>query len=325
MSGIEIHDGKASFVSARVSAYHQLGTILPDVFTAETALKEAHLGGWNVRKEALQTVSGMLVPERFASVRTNPHTGETDLLGTVGTKYTPIQNEDNCEILNTLVDESGAHFEVAGALKGGREVFVSMKMPDHMLIGGVDKVDTYISALNSHDGRSAFKLVIAPVRIECSNTQSAALKQATSTFTIRHTKNHSIAMAVARDALGLTFKYIDEFQQEAEKMIQQTMTEAAFAKIIAKSFGAAPKAADTTPQAEKVRTVHADLMSLFTDSPTATQIRGTRWAGYQAVTEYIDFFAPVRTKGDKQEARAIRALGETGVALKARAFDLLSV
>lgn len=326
---IETHGNMAAFVSAREDAWHKLGTVLPDVFTAETALEVAHLGGWNVRKTPLTTIdeSGLLipVPDKFATVRTNPFEGGTDLLGVVGSKYTPIQNEDHCELLNALVDESGAHFETAGSLKGGKEVFVTMRMPNHMLIGGVDEVDTYISALNSHDGRSAFKLLVSPVRIVCANTQAAAIKAAQSTFSIRHTKNHAQAMNAARQALGLTFNYIDGFQQEAEKMIQQTMTDAEFAKIIGKSFGAAPKATDTTASANKIRTVHADLMSLFTDSPTATQIRGTRWAGYQAVTEYVDFFSPVRTKGDAQTARAMRALGETGIAVKTKAFDLLSV
>lgn len=47
---LDINDGVASFVTARVPAWHQLGTVFPTVLTPEQALQEAHLAGWNVRK-----------------------------------------------------------------------------------------------------------------------------------------------------------------------------------------------------------------------------------------------------------------------------------
>lgn len=324
---IETHEGKAAFVSAREDAWHKLGTVLPDTFDAATALKVAHLADWNVRKEPMKVhlPDGTVLDtdNAFGSIRTSPFTGEPEYLGPVGSIWTPIQNEEHCELLDAVVDESGAHYETAGSLKGGKEVFVTMELPDHMSIGGIDKVKTYISALNHHDGRGAFKFLVGHVRIVCANTQAAAIHEAKSSFTVRHTKNHAQAMSTAREALGLTFKNIEGFQQEAEKMIQQTMTEGQFWDIVKDLTGDPEKAKGAA--ATTLARQQSQLMHLFTDSPTATEIRGTRWAGYQAVTEYVDFFSPVRTKGDVQEARALRALGEVGVGLKTRAFDLLAV
>ena len=57
--------------------------------------------------------------------------------------------------LNHLVDASGASFDTAGSLRGGRQVFVTMCLPETILIGGVDELDLFIAALNSHDGNSA--------------------------------------------------------------------------------------------------------------------------------------------------------------------------
>ena len=34
----------------------------------------------------------------------------------------------------------------------------------------------------------------------------------------------------------------------------------------------------------------------------------TAWAGYQSVVEYVDHFAPVRTRGDKSRAHVLRLL-----------------
>ena len=54
---LETRDGgqSASFVSARQHAWHRLGTVLPEEFTAADAMRHAKLGGWNVRTQALQT------------------------------------------------------------------------------------------------------------------------------------------------------------------------------------------------------------------------------------------------------------------------------
>ena len=102
------------------------------------------------------TPAPLPVADHFATVRTNPITGNVDLLGVVGTKYEPVQNEESCAVLDAITDESGAVFETAGALRGGRETFVTMKLPKSMSFDGVDgsndRTDFYLAALNSHDG-----------------------------------------------------------------------------------------------------------------------------------------------------------------------------
>jgi len=160
--------------------------------TARDALDAAHLSNWNVRKMALQvtqkptltkdgvtTPSPLAVPDYYATVRTNPVNGGLDVLGVVGSKYEPVQNEASCELLDAITDESGAHFETAGALRGGRETFITMKLPNTMVFdGSQDRTEFYLAALNSHDGSSAWRGLITPVRIVCANTQSAAIGSA---------------------------------------------------------------------------------------------------------------------------------------------------
>ena len=78
-------------------------------------------------------------------------------------------------------------------------------------------------------------------------------------------------------------------------------------------------ASDTAKNNAKQRT--ATLRYLIRDADTQKAIKGTRWAGYQAITEYLDHFAPAKT----DVARATRALTGTGAELKSRAFELLAV
>lgn len=331
--GIEFINGAASFVSAQVPAWHRLGMVLPDRFTAEEAMTHANLGGWNVRKLALHTapevslsgVSGSVqLADHVATVRTNPHTGQVEPLGVVGSGYEVIQNEDHAEVLNKLVDESGAIFETAGSLHGGRQVFLSMKMPDTMMIGGVDAIDLYLIALNSHDGSGAFRLLASPVRVVCANTQAAALRRHRSSFSIRHTSGAKARIEQARQALGLTFKFAEAFQVEAERMITAQITADEFEQIIGKAF---PESTSTSNRAKTTATDRVrQIKQLQRFSPTLPdELRMTRYGAYQAVTEYVDHFSPTRSKVGQPMARAERAVLGAGVGIKAAAFDLLRV
>lgn len=322
----------ASFVSAREHAWHRLGVVLSETFDAAQAMEHAKLGSWNVRKEALQTVPvidehgvtpSLPVPDQFATVRTNPVTGGTDVLGVVGAGYTPIQNEAHAALLDSVVDESGARFETAGSLRGGRSVFLSMKLPTTMQVGGIDPVDLYLIALNSHDGTSAFRLMVAPVRVVCANTQALAIRRAQSTFSIRHTSGAHGHIAQARAALGLTFKYAEAFQAEADRLIAQSITDDQFSDIIGKLWDAPTSTSARSRTISENRT--GTLRQLFRASETNEAIRGTRWAAYQAVTEYTDHFAPIGDKGNPTLARAERVAGSgTVTALKTKAFELIA-
>jgi phage/plasmid-like protein (TIGR03299 family) len=311
---IETHGSQAAAIFARTDAWHRLGTTVRDrAFTAEEAMSLGHLGAWRVRKTPLiaheVTADGVTTIDApgYATVRDNPFTGCVEALGVVGGGYEPLQNEDHADFLNNLADQSGAIFDTAGSLRGGRQVFLTMQLPDTLTLGGTDQVNLNIAALNSHDGSGAFRILVTPVRVVCANTQAAALAAHASSFSIRHTRNAKAAVAAARDALGLTFRYVEAFEAEAERLIQTALTDAEFDALIASTFGRlAADAPERTRQADRQR--REVLSFLFHDADTQAGIRGTAWAGYQAVAEYVDHYAPVRAKADLATTRASRLL-----------------
>jgi hypothetical protein len=64
-----------------------------------------------------------------------------------------------------------------------------------------------------------------------------------------------------------------------------------------------------------------DLKALFEQAPTQEAIRGTAWAGYQAITEWLDHSQPARS----EHHRANKVLTDTAVTnLKLRAFYTLA-
>lgn len=323
----------AQTIAPRPSALHVLGKEIPEGMSAAEAMAHAGLSGWNVHKRPLETatlydgelVNPLVVPGHFATVRTNPATREAEALGVVGRTYVPIQNEAHVELLDTIADEGGARFATAAEMYGGRSVFMSILLPDTVQIGGVDPIEKYLVAFNSHDGSSSFKIAATNIRVFCANQQSAVMKGATSSFTVRHTSGARGILAEARRALEISFKYDSLFELEAEKMIQQSMTDAMFSELVDGLFKApaeeASKAAHTKYEA-RIET----LEGLFHDAPTNRNIRGTVWAGYQAITEYVDHFAPAVLGAHARtidEARAVRTLtGDTAATLKNNAFRI---
>jgi phage/plasmid-like protein (TIGR03299 family) len=322
---LDTTDGVTSFVSARTMGWHQLGELLPEEFTAEQAMEYGKLGGWDVRKTPAYTIdekTGLTVPMTgcFATVRDNPvREGQVDFLGYVGNSYRIVQNEDHAEFLNTLVDESGAHFDTAGAINGGRTVFITMKLPGHMMIGGKDQVDLHIAAVNTHDGTGSFTIMVTPVRIVCENTLNCAYSNHSNIFRIRHTSglHHSLASR-AREVLDMTFDYADAFQAEAEKLINTTMTFAQFEAIIEKEFGA-PEDASLASHT-RANTKIEEIMELFAEAQTQEGIRDTAWAGFNALTEWNDHFSPTRGD-DRDNARAAKAIFDPS--FKNRSLELM--
>ena len=69
-------------------------------------------------------------------------------------------------------------------------------------------------------------------------------------------RNAKAAVGAARDALGLTFEYVEAFEAEAERLIQTTLTDGQFDDLIEATFGPLdPEASERTKQAD------ADLRS----------------------------------------------------------------
>lgn len=340
---LDITNGVASVASARLDMWHRLGTVLPDLMTAEQALDAAHLARWNVRKKDLWiagdpvlTADGVSegraikVDGKFATVRTNPINGQENVLGVVGDQYTVIQNEEHAELLNTLVQESGAHFETAGALFGGRQTFISMKLPRKIELTGLhgnrDVTELYLIARNSHDGTSAFQLLISPVRPVCMNTIRAAISQMVSSFSIRHTTNAKANIEIARQALGMTTRYVDTLEVKMQAMIQREVTKVEATDTLRKvfKFEDVPGVSDRTRRSQNERI--GDVIKLWTSSPTITGFHESAFGLYQSVVEWTDHFAPVSGKGNPAVLRAERiAKGGDWDRIKTESFKLLSV
>jgi phage/plasmid-like protein (TIGR03299 family) len=319
-------DGSSAFFSAREVAWHKLGTVTENALTAQDALKTAQLDSLvKVSEEPIfTTVDGTKIEldKKFLTYRNHPKKGLT-ALGVVGNRYTPIQNSEAFDFLNVLADESGAVFETAGSLGNGERVFMTMKFPDTMTLGGVDLIDNYIMAVNSHDGSSAFTVAVTPIRAVCTNTVRLALNSAKAKISLKHTSGATQKVQQARETLGIVWKYQEAFQNEVELMLSQKFTDNDYKKFI-EVIIPEPKGKEVTErQKNSVERTRAELMGLW-NAPTQQIVANTRWAAYNAVVEYADWVKPVRGGDDKDALRAEKIILGNGEKIKEKAQLLLA-
>lgn len=326
-------DGTAAFFSNREVPWHRLGELTDGAQSVKDALRLAQLD-WEVVKstECVQvpvlTADGVVLVQvegKYATYRDHKKLGLQGL-GVVGEQYTPVQNEEAFDFLNVLSHESGAVFETAGSLFGGKRVFMSMKMPEALtLADGQDTVDLYLMATNAHDGTRAFTVSVTPVRPVCANTVAMALAAAKSTWTVRHTSGVKGKVQAARESLGLVVKYEDAFAEAVQGLAMRKMTERDMQRFV-EALVTMPKKDDVTDRVkQRVLDTRAEITALW-HAPTQQMVAGTAWAAYNAVTEWADWASPVRAgKGkDAADVRAFRTFKGAHNIMKQRAYALLS-
>ena len=290
-----------SFSSLREPAWHGLGTVFTEEKTTAEMLDSANLSNWNVRLEDLEIPTHLSSDKSYQYViRTNPFDNtQTDVLGVVGQRYVPLQNEDLFSFGDNILD-GGGRWETAGSLRGGRVVFGSLALERETILdptGVADKVKTYLLINTSHDGSIAIQASITPVRVVCANTLNLALSRTNrkngvkQSFKIRHTQTAEGKIAVAREALGLANKYMDEFDKMAHAMIQKEVNAKQFNDIILTAY---PKPEKDSKGAVKKWENKIDVINDIYTGQFNGMIAGTAWGAFNALTERLDWYRTAR-------------------------------
>ena len=309
---LETENGEVAFALRGAPAWHNLANRIftkDEEVTTATMLEQAKLANWNVRLSPLTNhidESWKDVSNASLVIRTNPFNGGTDVLATVGKRYVPVQNEELFQFADAIHDANPeCRWESAGSLKKGKVVFGSVEIPRTMVLdpqGANDETKLYLIVWTSHDGSVAVQAAVTPVRVVCQNTLNIAMREAKQSFKIRHTQTVEGRIAVARETLGLALGYFDEFEAEAKAMFEQEITNAEFAKLIETIYPKPTK--DTKGALKKWENKVVLLDDLYFNSPTNTNIKGTKWGAFNAITERLDYFRTGRGNSETLMAGA---------------------
>lgn len=251
--------------------------------------------------------------------------GTEKVLAVTGTRFTPIQNADAFAVNDYLVDEFGAKITGLCDFRGGGASLMVLELPETMRLqrpdGGTDEVGLNLLTKNAHDGSSALTFALTPMRFACTNALPAALREAKRSWKISHTPNAQGRVDLAKHAILASLAYADEFTVMAQAMMDQPMVDREFDKIVDGLWRVAEDARESKAGQNRIA-IQDEVKALYRTSSTLEGVRGTRWGGYNAVTEWLDWERPVRG-GDV--SRAEGALEGPYVRAKAKVWETFAM
>jgi phage/plasmid-like protein (TIGR03299 family) len=291
---LDFSKGKAAIAYTGDLPWHKHGTYFEKGFTSEEALKHAGLD-YEVELQELSTGSQVLDSHK-AVVRT-----DTDgVLGVVGNGYEPLQNKDAFRFFDALVEGKEARYETAGALKGGRQIWLLAKIKGQIPIHRDDVIEKYFLLTNRHDGMGSVAGRVTPVRVVCWNTLTAAINhKVKEEVRIVHRGNVADRLEFAGSLLAKVGAFYDELSEVYRKFAKINIKEKQMRTYIAEALR--PYGSIKTEQ-EAIEEMKEEIQStrLITEVNKVMElvetgrgtdikgVRGTLWGTYNAITEYVD-------------------------------------
>jgi phage/plasmid-like protein (TIGR03299 family) len=210
----------------------------------------------------------------------------------------------------------GAVYETAGSLREGRRVWLCAKLPEPIDLVG-DQVDMYLLFSNSHDGSSAVRVAVTPIRVVCQNTLTYGLKAAKRTWSIRHTSGAKNRLDQAAMALKMTYRFGDAMRIDAERLVEKRVP---FETYLDKLIPLPKIDAKTTERMVANTKFVRDQLFEMAGLWDLASFRDTAYGGLQTVANYVSHGEPVRRTANFAENRFEKLLD--GHELLQRAHDL---
>lgn len=246
---------------------------LDSVKTADEALNISGCN-WIGEQEEIITTSGKSCSDNKAIVRSD----NGKVIGVVGKRYTPIQNNFAFSFLDVLCREHNMSYEKAIIFDGGKKIMIQAKVDGVVTIRPGDELLKYISFINTFDGTLPFIAKYSFHRLICKNGLTGLSRE--NKATIRHTLNASLKVEEAFRILGLGMSYFNEFEQGCKVLAQKMLDKKMVDTFIKGVFGEA----DST----KVKNQIEKVTALYENGTGTGQ--GTAWDIYNGYVEWIDHF-----------------------------------
>jgi len=171
---------------------------------------------WTVREESITTESGIIVPKSKAIIREDTNT----VLSVHGDGYFPYQNHQMVDLLDKVSQQVGLPIHKGGYFGGGEKVYLQLKSNDLKL--GNDRVEGYITGVNSFDGSTSLAFGPSNITISCQNSFFAAFRNLNAK--IRHTKNMEMRIDDICRGLEGVLEEEKEMFEDIKKLSETKMT-----------------------------------------------------------------------------------------------------
>ena len=310
-------DGKDVQFTDRMVPWMKLGKITDTAGNGVITAKEAaSLGGLDFEVELRNLYFGMGeegpinftdITNRKAVVRKD----NSDLLGIVSAGYPILQYSEAFDFMDTV----GVGYVAAGALKGGRQGFMVVRLPQEMqidVLDGGDPHEMFGVLRTSHDLTRAVEIMAMPLRGKCMNqmTLSSFSKTVPNRWAVRHTSTMQAKLAEAQNSLQKLGAYAQRYNELAKRLSKIKMNDEKARYVLNTVITNRPKKDE----------VMDTIVSKMHASPTVGW-DGTGWGLVNAVSEYFEW----TRQGGSPESRFLAAMqGQTNKAINKTALMVLS-
>ena len=283
----------------REKPWHGLGTEVKEAPTSADALVYAGLD-WSVIQKEVYTEDGTMIPGYKANLRDT----DSAALGIVSDRYKVVQNEDAFRFTDDLLG-AGVVYETAGALQGGRKVWMLARMPHRYIIAG-DEIAPYMVVMNSHDGSSGIKVAMTPIRVVCQNTLNLALGSAKRIWTTKHTENVMSRVHEARETLLLAETYMGELGRSIDALSQIRLTDKKVTEFMQEFFPVTLEISEA--QRKNNQRLLEDMKQRYWEAPDLSNVGRNGYRFINAVSDFATHAEPIRRTRNYNENLFLRTV-----------------
>jgi phage/plasmid-like protein (TIGR03299 family) len=222
--------------------------------------------------------------------KANIRSTANEVLGVVTDRYKVVQNKEAFEFTDALVGE-GVKYETAGSLQNGRRVWMLAKLPEKYIIGG-EKIEPFMVFSNGHDGSTAIRVCMTPIRVVCQNTLNLAITGARRSWSAKHTGGIQTKMHEARATLDLAHSYMEKLGGEFDKLSQIKLTDAKVMDFINELLPCNDDA--TAVQRKNVEQLRDDIKIRYFEAPDLKVLGKNGFRLINAVSDFATHAKPLR-------------------------------
>lgn len=294
--------------------WYGVGKNIGNALNVEQAMKMAELD-WTVEPQRVYVGNTDVVPVDgyWANVRKE----DSQVLGIVSNRYTIVQNTEAFDFTNYLLGQ-GVKYVNAGALNGGRRIWLAAKLPDVFKLAN-EQTDVYLIFYNSHNGLGSIRIFITPVRPFCSNVMNMALRKAYRSWSAIHSGDMDAKLEEARQTLEITHEYMNELTVTVDDLASKNIDNAVVEELVERLYPIDEEMGNK--RIENVTSSRNELLHVYNNAPDLQHFRGTAWGMLSAVSDHLGHSQPKRRTATFEENRMDKIV--TGHPLFDKAVRLL--
>lgn len=254
---------------------------------------------WTVREESITTESGIIVPKSKAIIREDTNT----VLSVHGDGYFPYQNHQMVDLLDKVSQQVGLPIHKGGYFGGGEKVYLQLKSNDLKL--GNDRVEGFITGVNSFDGSTSLAFGPSNITISCQNSFFAAFRNLNAK--IRHTKNMEMRIDDICRGLEGVLEEEKEMFEDIKKLSETKMTKKQEDWVTRTLFNIM-KDVDLNSDKDVSTVTRNRLSRFYVDLNGEVKEKGDNlWGLFSGVTKYTTHSL---SKGDNSENKMFGTYGQ---------------